>query len=155
MKKAVLCIILSALFLIMKDESFAQANTRPRLNHIAIYVTDLQVSTAFYRDIIGLDTIPEPFHDGKHTWFSIGPKSHLHVISGAESATPHNKNSHLCFSVGSVDEFIGRLDKNKIEYENWAGEKKSVTNRVDGVKQIWFKDPDGYWIEINDAKEQF
>ena len=155
MKKALLCIFLSALFLIMKDESFGQANIKPRLNHIAIYVVDLQVSTAFYRDMVGLDTIPEPFHDGKHTWFNIAPKSHLHVISGAESPTVHNKNSHLCFSVASVDEFIKRLDKNKIEYENWAGEKKSVTDRVDGVKQIWFKDPDGYWIEINDAKEQF
>jgi lactoylglutathione lyase len=40
-----------------------------------------------------------------------------------------------------------------VEYENWAGEKNAVTNRVDGVKQIYFRDPDGYWIEINDAKE--
>ena len=23
---------------------------------------------------------------------------------------------------------------------------------MDGVKQIYFKDPDGYWIEINDAR---
>jgi lactoylglutathione lyase len=28
-----------------------------------------------------------------------------------------------------------------------------VTNRVDGVKQFYFKDPDAYWLEINDAKE--
>ena len=126
---------------------------KPRLNHIAIYVVDLQASTVFYRDIVGLDTIPEPFHDGKHTWFSVGPQSQLQKNSGAEKPTAHNKNMHLCFSVGSVDEFTKRLDKHKIEYENWAGEKHSVTNRVDGVKQIWFKDPDGYWIEINDAKE--
>jgi lactoylglutathione lyase len=45
------------------------------------------------------------------------------------------------------------LEKNKIEYENWAGQKMTVTTRVDGVKQIYFKDPDGYWIEINDARE--
>lgn len=135
--------------LTMKEESFAQ-KAKARLNHIAIYVVNLETSTRFYRDIIGLDTIPEPFHDGKHSWFSVGPQSHLHVISGAEKATTHNKNSHLCFSVPSVEEFIKGLDKHKIEYENWAGEKKSVTLRVDGVKQIWFKDPDGYWIEIND-----
>jgi lactoylglutathione lyase len=45
------------------------------------------------------------------------------------------------------------LDKNKIEYENWAGDKMAVTTRVDGVKQIYFKDLDGYWVEINDAKD--
>ena len=76
-----------------------------QLNHIAVYVVDLKISTHFYQNIIGLDTIPEPFHDGKHTWFSVGPKSHLHLIEGAESKLVHNKNTHLCFSVASVDSF--------------------------------------------------
>ena len=129
------------------------AQSKASLNHIAIYVVDLKQSTAFYKNIIGLDTIPEPFHDGKHTWFSIGPKSHLHVIQGAASATDHDKNNHLCFTVPSVENFVSTLDKNKVAYENWAGEKGTITKRVDGVKQIYFKDPDGYWIEINDAKE--
>jgi lactoylglutathione lyase len=131
----------------------AQSNQKVLLNHIAVYVVDLKISTAFYKDIIGLDTIPEPFHDNKHTWFSIGVKSHLHVISGATTKTTHDKNAHLCFSVASVPEFVKVLVNNKVEYENWPGEKMTITTRVDGVKQIYFKDPDGYWIEINDAKE--
>jgi lactoylglutathione lyase len=128
-------------------------DNKPRLNHIAVYVVDLKISTAFYKDIIGLDTIPEPFHDGRHTWFGVGVKSHLHVISGATTKTVHDKNAHLYFSVPSVSDFIKKKKKNNVEYENWAGQKNTVTNRVDGVKQIYFKDPDGYWIEINDAKE--
>ncbi|MDZ4793128.1 MAG: VOC family protein [Bacteroidota bacterium] len=129
--------------------------SRPKaiLNHIALYVVNLNTSTSFYRDIIGLDTIPEPFHDGKHTWFSVGPKSHLHLIQGASTVQQHLKNNHLCFSVASVEDFVRQLEKHQVDYENWAGEKKAVTNRVDGVKQLYFKDPDGYWIEINDAKE--
>lgn len=146
-------LIIMTFFYSLDNASGQSSGIKPRLNHIAIYVVDLQVSTVFYRDIIGLDTIPEPFHDGRHTWFSIGPKSHLHVISGAAAATPHDKNAHLCFTVPSVAEFTKTLNKKNIEYENWAGEKKAITNRVDGVKQIWFKDPDGYWIEINDAKD--
>ena len=155
MKKQFIIYILSAMALIYSPgNAYGQTSkTKARLNHIAVYVVNLQVSTAFYHDIIGLDTIPEPFHDGRHTWFSIGPQSHLHIISGAVAPTTHNKNTHLCFSVSSVDDFTTALNKNNIEYENWAGEKKSITNRVDGVKQIWFKDPDGYWIEINDAKD--
>jgi lactoylglutathione lyase len=129
------------------------AQQKTMLNHIAVYVVDLKTSTAFYKNIIGLDTIPEPFHDGKHTWFAVGVKSHLHLIEGATGTAEPNKNNHLCFSVPSVADFIKVLDKNKVEYENWAGQKMTVTNRVDGVKQIYFKDPDGYWIEINDAKE--
>ena len=131
----------------------AAAQTTPRLNHIAFYVLDLKVSTDFYHNVVGLDTIPEPFHDSHHTWFSIGPKSHLHIISGAKVDLPKEKNTHLCFSVPSVDAFIVRLKEHNIAYENWAGEKMTVTNRVDGVKQIYFQDPDGYWLEINDAKE--
>ena len=129
------------------------AQTTPRINHIAFYVVNLKVSTDFYKNIVGLDTIPEPFHDGRHTWFLIGPKAHLHVISGAVQKTDHDKNSHLCFSVPSVPDFITVLKKNNVSFESWTGEKNTYTNRVDGVKQIYFKDPDGYWIEINDAKE--
>ncbi|MGZ8558791.1 MAG: VOC family protein [Chitinophagaceae bacterium] len=127
--------------------------TKARLNHIAIYVHDLKKSTDFYNNIVSLDTIPEPFHDGRHTWFSIGDKSHLHLIQGAAAGLSFEKNSHLCFSVASVENFISILDKNNIEYENWPGQKKTITTRVDGVKQIYFKDPDGYWVEINDAKD--
>ncbi len=149
MKKAIVIVLLIVFF--SNQKSLAQQ--KAMLNHIAVYVIDLKTSTAFYRDIIGLDTIPEPFHDGRHTWFSVGVKSHLHIISGAASKKEHDKNSHLCFSVSSVADFIKVLEKNKIEYENWTGQKNTVTTRVDGVKQIYFKDPDGYWIEINDAKE--
>jgi lactoylglutathione lyase len=141
------------LFLLINSCAVAQKEGSPRLNHIAFYVIDLKISTDFYLNVVGLDTIPEPFHDGRHTWFLIGPKSHLHIISGTKEKLQHVKNAHLCFTVPSVDEFIKRLNKYNIAYEDWAGAKFSITNRVDGVKQIYFQDPDGYWIEINDAKE--
>lgn len=124
----------------------------PILNHIAIYVKDLAASTAFYRDIIQIDTIPEPFHDGHHTWFRIGEHSQLHVISGATATVTHDINSHLCFSVPSMDAFITRLQAHKIPFRSWQGVPNTPTIRVDGVKQIYFTDPDGYWVEINDDK---
>lgn len=145
--------VLIVLYLAFSVKSNAQQAGSPRINHIAVYVVNLDASTAFYRDIIGLDTIPEPFHDGRHTWFLIGPKTHLHIISGAAEKTPKDKNSHLCFTVPSVPEFAEKLRKNGIAFESWTGEKNTWTNRVDGVKQIYFQDPDGFWIEINDARE--
>jgi len=129
------------------------AQAKATLNHIAIYVVNLKASTDFYKNIIGLDMIPEPFHDGKHVWFSVGPKSHLHVIEGATAVSAHEKHNHLCFSVPSIESFIAILKKNNIEYENFDGQKETITTRPDGVKQIYFTDPDGFWIEINDAKE--
>ncbi len=152
MKKIHTALYLTGLLTNVSTTVFSQA-AKPTLNHIAVYVVSLKVSTDFYRHIIQLDTIPEPFHDGRHTWFSIGPLAHLHLIQGAAAATVHDKNNHLCFRVASVKDFITILDKNNIGYENWAGEKNTITKRVDAVQQIYFKDPDGYWIEINDAKD--
>lgn len=147
-------------FLAVMTSLFLDANlyaqpstTKAQLNHIALYVVDLQASINFYHSIVGLDTIPEPFHDGKHAWFQVGPNSTLHLIQGAIEKESHNKNSHLCFSVLSVEDFVARLRTHNIEYENWPGEKMKITTRIDGVKQIYLNDPDGYWIEINDAKE--
>ncbi len=151
MKKTFLIIILSLVCLV-NIQLKATAQKAPHLNHIAHYVKNLGISTSFYRDIVGLDTIPEPFHDGRHTWFSVGDHSHLHIISGAKEIVPHDKNSHLCFSVESIEDFIKVLVKNNIAYEAWNGDKNSVTNRVDGVKQIYFQDPDNYWVEINNDK---
>ena len=145
-------IVVAALVPIMAIAGFIlreQTMKKPVLNHIALYVTKLGVSTAFYREVIGLDTIPEPFKDGKHTWFSIGQHSHLHLIEGAQEPVKHPKNTHLCFSVPSVEEFIQRLDKAGVNYSNWPGTSKSPTVRADGIKQIYFQDPDGYWLEVN------
>jgi lactoylglutathione lyase len=126
---------------------------KPVLNHIALYVVDLKKSNHFYREVLQLDTIPEPFKDGKHTWLKIGPQSSLHLIEGAKESRNHPINSHVCFSVESVESFISRLEKYKINYTNAKGESKLVTTRVDGVKQIYMQDPDGYWVEINDDKK--
>jgi lactoylglutathione lyase len=119
------------------------------LNHMGVYVTDLKKSTTFYENILSLKQIPEPFHDGKHTWFSIGKAGHLHLIEGAKKQYERDRNDHLCFSVKDIDAFIANLDKNHVEYTNWPGTAKEPTVRVDGVKQIYFKDPDGHLIEIN------
>jgi len=120
------------------------------LNHIAVYVADLKTATDFYKNAFDLDIIPEPFKDGRHTWFSLGPAGQLHLIQGAKSNQVHDKNEHLCFSVADMDEFTSKLKVQGVPFENWAGASHTVTARPDGIKQIYFKDPDGHWLEVND-----
>jgi len=122
------------------------------LNHIAVYVSDLGKSTAFYGSVFNFKEIPEPFKDGKHTWFSLGNAGALHLIQGAKSNQTFDKNEHLCFSVTSIDVFVKTLAAKNIPFEDWPGKAGAVTVRVDGVKQVYFKDPDGHWLETNDAK---
>ena len=119
------------------------------VNHIAIAVTDLQESEHFYRDIIGLKQIPEPFGLGIHAWFEIG-STQLHVIMAADERRERDKYTHICFSVNDMDAFIARISKHNIAFSDWDLNPGEITTRVDGVRQIYFTDPDGYWIEVND-----
>ena len=133
--------------------SAAAQTAKVRINHTAIYVMDIKKSAFFYQNILGLDSIPEPFHDGKHVWLSIGPGIALHIIEGAPQQKEYYKNQHTCFSVESINTFTKLLLQNKISFEDVAGKKGAITTRIDGVHQIWLQDPDGYWLEVNDAKE--
>jgi lactoylglutathione lyase len=141
------------LFFLFPITLFASAQ-KPSFNHIAVYVQDLQKSSDFYKNLIGLDTIANPFNDGRHVWFSIGDHLQLHLIAGAQTVRMHEQDNHFCFSVPSVESFIKRLSNQGINYYNSQGKLNTITLRPDGVKQIYFKDPDGNWIEINDAYHQ-
>jgi lactoylglutathione lyase len=150
MKKHIL--IMGLISCCLSFNCFSQ-QAKARINHTAIYVVDLKTSLAFYQNIIGLDTIPEPFHDGKHAWLKTGSGIALHIIQGAEVKKEYYKNQHTCFSVASVKDFVRLLEAKNIPFEDVKGIKNAVTTRIDGVKQLWLQDPDDYWIEINDAKD--
>jgi lactoylglutathione lyase len=141
---------LLALSIVLTKGIMAQNTYKTRINHTAIFVVDVQKSGWFYHNIIGLDTIPEPFHDGRHIWMRTGEHSALHIIGGADKPKEYFLDNHTCFSVASVTDFIELLKRNNISWQDVKKQKYSITTRVDGVHQIWLQDPDGYWIEIND-----
>ena len=58
---------------------------------------------------------------------------------------------HISFSVASVGTFIKELKKGSIPYYNGYGVLNKTDKRADGVTQSLFKDPDGYWLEVNNA----
>ncbi|MFD3000346.1 VOC family protein [Pontibacter toksunensis] len=120
------------------------------INHIALYVHDLNRSVNFYEEVLQFRQIPEPFKDGLHVWFSTGWRSQLHLIEGAPQAVEHEKNTHFCFSVASLNEFMENLDELHIPYGNFAGDPRTPNHRSDGIRQVFFQDPDGYWLEVND-----
>lgn len=136
------------------QKTMAQTEKKPvaALNHVAIYVADLKKATDFYKSLFNLEIIANPFNDNKHTWFNLGNGAAFHVIEGAKVKGVFAKNEHLCFSVPSVEVFVKELKAQNIQFENVAGIVGQITARVDGVKQIYFQDPDGHWLEVNDAK---
>src|SRR5689334_19686761 len=81
----------------------AVERVQPQFNHIALHVTDLRKSVAFYRDVIGADIIDDPFRDDRHVWLRIGEHNQLHLITGSQ--LPEPGNMHFAFSVPSLDKF--------------------------------------------------
>jgi lactoylglutathione lyase len=151
LKKAILSSLLfSSILCGTSVISFAQP--APIANHVALYVVDLAKSADFYKNVMLLKEIPEPFHDGKHVWLKTGEHSQLHLIQGAASVKEQDINSHFAYSVKSLQEFTKHLDKVHYKYGNWKGDSQSPQLRPDGIKQVYLQDPDNVWIEVNDDK---
>jgi len=119
-------------------------------DHTTILVKNIEVSTDFYKNILKLKELPTPW--GKINWgrfFEIGNNQQLHMALGEADSTKINKVLHIAFSVNDFDGYLNFLDDEGIQYSTFKGESKKFQTRPDGVKQIYFQDPDGYWIEIN------
>jgi lactoylglutathione lyase len=84
-------------------------------------------------------------------WFKIGDHLQLHLVEGLKTPMNLPIMFHISLSVTSVDNFITELKKRSIPYYNGYGEPNKMNLRGDGVKQVLFKDPDGYWLEVNDT----
>ncbi|XHR92347.1 VOC family protein [Mucilaginibacter sp. UC70_90] len=149
-KTAKLTTLLLAITVLLPVVCQAQNGTDilPVIDHIAITTGNLKKSTEFYTKVLHLKKVDNPFADTVHQWYSLGNNIKLHVIQ-ADRNEKQVKGVHLCFTVSSVKEFAKTLDQMNIPYSNWKGDSKEPTYRADGVLQLYFQDPDGYWIEIN------
>ena len=141
---AVLCtILLQAQDSIVSKFSF---------NHLALSVKDLNRSAEFYNKVLQLPEIINRTKIEGIRWFVLADGKELHLISIIKEQVVTNKAIHIGLATNNVDAFVHRLERLKITYTDWLGKPNTVNIRTDGVKQIYFQDPDGYWVEVNDAK---
>jgi len=148
-----LALMAGCLFAPLSFSQSGSVNKTAEFDHSTVFVRDLQKSADFYEKVLGLERIAEPFKDGRHVWFRIGAHDQLHVVSGATEAMPHDVNVHLAFRVASFGDFVSHLDQLSIKYRKSIRDAaKGTSIRPDGVHQLYFQDPDGYWIEVNDDK---
>jgi catechol 2,3-dioxygenase-like lactoylglutathione lyase family enzyme len=78
----------------------------------------------------------------------------LHLVSIIKEPVTINKAVHFALSTSNFDAFIKTLEANKITYSDWPGTPNKVTIRADGIKQMYFQDPNGYWIEVNSVGQK-
>ena len=61
------------------------------------------------------------------------------------------KATHFALAVHDLDAFLDHLRSHGVRYSDWAGTAGTVSDRADGVRQVYIQDPDEHWIEINTA----
>ena len=117
-----------------------------RFNHISLHVSDLAKSKYFYCTLLGMEEMPRPNFSFNGAWLSMGEGLMLHLIEGKDYETrSSNRGTHFAFAT---------TDVNSLEQEFRIKGIEIVSNkiRVDGIKQMFIKDPDGYFVEFSEEK---
>lgn len=138
----------------------AHAQDRPataiigaRIDHVAIHVRDVDASANFYADLFGLREIPAAA--AKRRWFALGDGIALHIIGDRTEPVADDRSVHLAITTRTLEPVVATLRSRGIAFTDFAGRPGQInSSRNDGVHQVFFRDPDGYWIEVNDALAQ-
>ena len=140
--------------------------------HIGITVSDIERSTAFYRDVLGLEFMGSITMEGDETdrlfqlknsvakivylngsKGSLAPPIELiqFVSEDCEINTPNLRRtsiSEICFRVDNIDKVYRDLKDKGVEF---LSEPQLFDFRKDGFsksKAVYFKDPDGVILEL-------
>ena len=149
-------IILFLIAVILTNLLWAQDSTTFSLtfNHLAISVKDVNRSSEFYKNILKLKEIENRAKLEGVRWFSTEDGKELHLISIIKEPIVLNKAIHIAFTTSNFDAVIKTLNEMNITYSDWPGNLNKINFRADGIKQIFFQDPDGYWIEVNSVGQK-
>lgn len=115
------------------------------INHVSLWVKDVEKSIDFYKNKLGLEQLDtRPNFDFAGAWFALG-KQQLHILDGRTDEIDHSgsRRNHFAVQVHSLKETENHLIEKKINY-------KGPKARPDGVLQIFIQDVDGYWIEFTE-----
>jgi glyoxylase I family protein len=115
------------------------------LAHICFSVRDLDVSLAFYRDVLGLPHAFDLNHDedGRRlgSYLHAGGRVFIELFPG-EPGARGGSYQHFCLEVDNIEATVAQLRE--------AG--TTVSDPVMGIDhswQAWLKDPDGNSIELH------
>ena len=123
------------------------------LHHVTVICADLERTTAFYRDVLGLALVREGVNDddpdARHFWFGDPEGSPGTLVSFMEypameaGTVGAGSTHHFAFHVGSADE----LDAWRDHLRAREVQCTDVFERG-GLRSIYLRDPDGHIVEI-------
>lgn len=111
------------------------------LNHVALFVRDLETACRFYGEALGLPSLPRPDFSFGGAWFALGSQE-LHLITGEPADQAARQAFHFALR---VDDAYAAAD---VLRERGITEFRGPAPRPDGAVQVFLQDPDGYLIEL-------
>lgn len=113
-----------------------------KLDHIGIYVNNLEKSVDFYKDLFCFEIVDE-FTSGEAkiaTLDMCGGLLELVQRPGSPGTPPEGNWSHIAIFVPEFDDIIAKLDTKNIE--------KRLTTMSNGNRLCFINDLDGHTVEI-------
>ena len=109
------------------------------IHHVSLNVSDAERSLAFYRDVLGMATLPRPDFSFRGAWLDAGNGRQIHLIEGQ---VPASHGQHVAFLVGDVDAVIAALRQSGLD----VPDAKPVGDT--STRQTFTRDPDGNLLEF-------
>jgi catechol 2,3-dioxygenase-like lactoylglutathione lyase family enzyme len=127
------------------------------LQHFLIQTKDLEGTTRWYEDVLGMKRGPHPKFPFPVEWIYIGDQDVLHLTEGGDNVSDSRmqylgQSSQATHGSGVVDHVAFRADGLKDMLDHLRARSIEFTTRqVDaaGLFQIFVTDPNGVKVELN------
>lgn len=120
-------------------------------NHIALSVKNVDESIKFYKKIFNFKEIENTASNSKTRWLALAEEKQLHLIPRENFNIKTNKATHFALTTADINSFVKHLNILNINYSDWKDTPTKGYIRKDGIQQVYFQDPNGHWIEVNNA----
>jgi glyoxylase I family protein len=127
------------------------------LHHVAIIVTDLERSAAFYQQLFGLKPIERPPFTIPGMWLGVGPfQVHLTVYAPGNfrAKAVDNDDVHFAFNTDDFEGFVAVAHAMGFDETLATDDPKYLILKRQGMAgfpQVYLVDPDRNIIEVNGA----
>lgn len=115
-------------------------------HHASLLVADTGRALSFYRDLLGLETLPRPDLGYPGAWLAIG-RHQLHLLElpnpDPVAGRPQHggRDRHLALVVDDLDDLAERLERAGVTH----------TRSRSGRRALFCRDPDGNALEFIEA----
>ena len=127
------------------------------LHHVAVIVTDLERSAAFYQELFGLRQIERPPFSISGMWLGVGAlQVHLTVYpeGNFRKGLVNTDDTHFAFNTADFEGFVARAKEMGFKEEAAEDDPLRLIVRrrgAAGFPQVYLIDPDHNIIEVNGA----